>query len=74
MIGTHTDITGKLESELQYRNLFETNPLPTFIYDFDTLRFLAVNKVAEKHYGYSKNEFLGMTILDIQPPEQLAIA
>jgi PAS domain S-box-containing protein len=73
MIGTHTDITGKLESELQYRNLFETNPLPTFIYDFDTLRFLAVNKVAEKHYGCSKNEFLSMTILDVQPPEQLAL-
>ena len=73
MIGTHTDITGKLESEAQYRHLFETNPLPTCIYDFHTLQFLAVNKVAEKHFGYSKSEFLSMTILDFQSPEQLPL-
>jgi PAS domain S-box-containing protein len=73
MIGTHTDITGKLESEVQYRNLFEINPLPTWIYDYNTLQFMAVNKVAEQHYGYTKGEFLGMTILDIQPAEQLPL-
>lgn len=69
MIGTHTDITEKRESEAQYRNLFESNPLPTWIYDFETLQFLLVNCAAINHYGYSRDEFLQMTIFDIHPPE-----
>jgi PAS domain S-box-containing protein len=67
MIGTHTDITEKRDSEVQYRNLFESNPLPTWIYDFDTFRFLAVNCAAINHYGYSREEFLKMTIPEIFP-------
>lgn len=70
MIGTHTDITEKRDSEEQYRNLFDLNPLPTWIYDFDTLQFLAVNQAAINHYGFSRAEFLKMRIPDIHPENQ----
>jgi PAS domain S-box-containing protein len=55
-------------SEEQYRLLFVANPLPMWVYDFESLRFLAVNEAAVEHYGYSETEFLGMTVLDIRPP------
>jgi len=59
------------ESEHRYRTLFEGNPLPMWVYDFETLRFIAVNEAAVKHYGYTKDEFLKMSIADIRPPEEL---
>jgi PAS domain S-box-containing protein len=59
------------ESEAQYRLLFESNPNPMWVYDSTTLKFLAVNDVAVKNYGYSKDDFLRMTIKDIRPEEQL---
>jgi PAS domain S-box-containing protein len=57
------------ESEERYRMLFELNPQPTWIYDRETLRFLAVNNAAVQKYGYSREEFLSMTIEEIRPPE-----
>ncbi|MFN3985041.1 MAG: PAS domain S-box protein [Rhodocyclaceae bacterium] len=57
------------ESEARYRELFESNPHPMMVYDAETLRFLAVNDAAVDHYGYSREEFLGMTLLEIRPPE-----
>lgn len=59
------------ESETLYRLLFESNPLPMWVYEQDTLAFLAVNEAAVQHYGYSREEFLSMTIKDIRPPEDL---
>jgi two-component system cell cycle sensor histidine kinase/response regulator CckA len=59
------------ESEERYRLLFESNPQPMWVYDLDTLGFLAVNQSAVKHYGYSREEFLSMTIKDIRPSEDL---
>lgn len=59
-------------SESQYRLLFESNPLPMWVYDVDSLRFLAVNAAAIHQYGYSEREFLGMTIADIRPSEDRA--
>ena len=56
------------ESERIYKELFENNPNPMWVYDRDTLRFLAVNDVAVSHYGYSREEFLGMTIENIRSP------
>ena len=56
------------ESERIYKELFENNPNPMWVYDRDTLRFLAVNEVAVSHYGYSREEFLGTTIESIRPP------
>ena len=61
------------ESEHRYRTLFEGNPLPMWIYDYETLRFLAVNDAAAQAYGYSKDEFLKMTIEDIRPVEDLGL-
>jgi len=58
-----------LDSEQRYRLLFEANPHPMWVYEIATLRFLAVNQAAIKHYGYSLNEFLQLTIKDIRPPE-----
>jgi two-component system cell cycle sensor histidine kinase/response regulator CckA len=58
-------------SEERYRLLFERNPLPMWVYDAKTLRFLAVNEAAVRHYGYTRQEFLAMTISDIRPPEDV---
>jgi two-component system cell cycle sensor histidine kinase/response regulator CckA len=58
-------------SEGQYRALFEQSPLPKFLYDYETLRFLAVNEAAIRHYGYSRDEFLGMTLEDIWRQEDV---
>jgi PAS domain S-box-containing protein len=59
-------------SEERYRKLFELNPQPAWIYDRETLRFLDVNRAAEDSYGYSRDEFLAMTICDIRPAEDVA--
>jgi len=53
----------------QYRELYEANPSPMWIYDPQTLKFISVNQTAISVYGYSKEEFLSMTILDIRPAE-----
>ncbi len=58
-------------SEEQYRVLFENSPLTKWLYDVDTLRFLAVNDAAVRTYGYSREEFLGMTIMGIRPPQDV---
>ena len=56
----------------EYRVLFENNPHPMWIFDTETLRFLAVNDAAVARYGYSAEEFSGMTLRDIRPPEEVA--
>ena len=58
-------------SEERYRLLFEANPLPMWVYDARTLRFLAVNEAAVRHYGYTRQEFLAMAITDIRPREDV---
>ena len=55
--------------EVRYQQLFESSPLPLWVYDLETLKFLDVNEVACAKYGYSRSDFLSMTILDIRPPE-----
>lgn len=59
-------------SEETYRLLFETNPNPMWIYDVETFAFLAVNTAAIRHYGYSKPEFLSMTIDEIRPLKDIS--
>jgi two-component system, cell cycle sensor histidine kinase and response regulator CckA len=56
-----------IASRANYRLLFEANPEAMWVFDAETLRFLAVNDAALRRYGYSREEFLGMTILDISP-------
>jgi PAS domain S-box-containing protein len=59
------------DSEERYRLLFESTPQPIWVYSEDTLRFLAVNEAATRTYGYSRDQFLSMTIADIRAPEDI---
>lgn len=59
------------ESEAQYRMLFHSITNPLFVYDRESLAYLAVNDAAVAHYGYSREEFLTMTIKDIRPAEDV---
>jgi two-component system, cell cycle sensor histidine kinase and response regulator CckA len=52
-----------------FRLLFDATPLPAWVYDAETLRFVAVNRAAVEHYGYSEAEFLENTILMVRPTE-----
>jgi PAS domain S-box-containing protein len=61
------------ESEERHRKLFDNNPHPTWAFDRETLRFLAVNAAAIRKYGYSSDEFLAMTIKDIRPREDVPV-
>jgi PAS domain S-box-containing protein len=77
LLGILTDITEQknaerllIQSEEKYKALFDKSPLPKWIYDSETLRFLEVNHTATVQYGYSKEEFLGMTLLDIKLKEK----
>ncbi len=56
-------------SERRYRLIFDANPQPVWVYDIETLYFLAVNDAAIRLYGFSREEFLGMTIERIRPDE-----
>ena len=58
-------------SEQLYRHLFASVPMPLYVVDSETLRFLAVNTAAVEHYGYSREEFLAMTLRDIRPAEDV---
>ncbi len=61
------------ESALRDQLLFERAPLPMWLFDADSLEFLAVNDAAVAHYGWSREAFLGMTIRDIRPPTDVPI-
>lgn len=63
-----------IQSEEKYRTLFLKSPLPKWIYDLDTLRFLEVNEATIHNYGYSSEEFLTMTIEDIRSPEDMELS
>ena len=77
--GTFQDITSQkqlkislFESEKRYSDLFQLMPIPSWVYDLNTLRITDVNKAAEKDYGYTRDEFLSMTIKDIRPQDEVA--
>ncbi len=57
-------------SEKRYSDLFHLSPQPMWLYDTSTLLFMQVNNAAINKYGYSEEEFLGMTIFDITSLEQ----
>jgi two-component system cell cycle sensor histidine kinase/response regulator CckA len=58
-------------SEAQFRLLFENNPSPIYVYDKESLAFLAANEAALRHYGYSREEFLALTLRDIALAEEV---
>jgi len=66
-----TDITDSKKAQERYRQLFYDNPMPMWIYDEYSFKFVEVNDTAVTHYGYSREEFLSMTIRDIRPLEDL---
>jgi len=75
-IGTVTDVHDRQlaedalrESEVKFRTLFDHSPLPKWAFEADTLRFVDVNEAALRHDGYSREEFLRMTVLDVRTPE-----
>ena len=79
MTGTVTDVTDRRDAqlrveraELQFRQLFERNPLPSWVYGLDDQRFLAVNEAAVETYGYSREDLMQMTVVDLLAPEDLA--
>lgn len=56
--------------EQDYKNIFEKNPMPMWIFDLESLRFLTVNHAAIEHYGYTQDEFLAMTIQNLRNREE----
>jgi PAS domain S-box-containing protein len=61
-----------MEKQLpDYSSLFYLNPLPSWVYDLETYQILDVNQAAIDHYGYSKDEFLGLTIKNLRPKEEI---
>ena len=67
VVGSITDISELKQREASSRLLFDSNPLPMWVFELESLRFLAVNQAAVEHYGYSREQFLAMTLLDIRP-------
>ena len=54
-------------SEQRYTALFEAGPVPMWVFDLQSLRFLAVNDAAVNAYGFTREEFMAMTLFDIRP-------
>jgi PAS domain S-box-containing protein len=64
------NLSSLAHSKLEYQFLFENNPIPMWVYDTTNLAFINVNNAAIALYGYSKEEFLTMTILEIRPDNE----
>ena len=62
-----------LASLSRYRELFEASPDPMWVYDFDTLSFLAVNDEAVTKYGWSEAEFRTMSVADLLDPADVPV-
>ena len=78
MQGVVRDITERVKhrKELEdaaekYRQLFNSNPVPLYVYDLETLNFLAVNDAALRYYEYSREEFLKMRLPAIQSEQTI---
>jgi PAS domain S-box-containing protein len=76
MLSGYRDVTEHRRAEevirssaKRFRIIFENNPIPTWVFDLTTRQFLEVNNAAINHYGYSKEEFLAMSIKDLRPAD-----
>jgi PAS domain S-box-containing protein len=76
ILSVFRDITEAKKSELamrasakRFQIFFERNPLPAWVFDRESCLFLEVNNAAILHYGYSKEEFLSMNIMDLRSAE-----
>jgi diguanylate cyclase (GGDEF)-like protein/PAS domain S-box-containing protein len=68
-IGVRIDISELKQREASFRMLFDANPVPMWVFDRETLKFLAVNDACVQHYGYSREQFLAKSVLDLRPEE-----
>ncbi|MGB6537481.1 MAG: EAL domain-containing protein [Xanthobacteraceae bacterium] len=68
-VSTHVDVTEQVAREESFRLLFDGSPVPMWVIDRENLCFLAVNDAAIVHYGYSRQQFMSMTVPDLRPPE-----
>jgi diguanylate cyclase (GGDEF)-like protein/PAS domain S-box-containing protein len=67
---TISDVTALKRREASFRLLFDNNPMPMWVFDTETTRFLSVNDAAVQHYGYPSHKFLQMKLQDIWPQEE----
>ena len=67
---TVSDVTALKRREASFRLLFDNNPMPMWVFDAETTRFLGVNDAAVQHYGYSRETFLAMTLQEIWPEDE----
>jgi two-component system cell cycle sensor histidine kinase/response regulator CckA len=58
-------------SESRYHQMFNNNPLPSFVYDSETLKIIDINNIAIEHYQYPREEFLALSIKEIHPSEDI---
>jgi diguanylate cyclase (GGDEF)-like protein/PAS domain S-box-containing protein len=65
-----TDVTDLKRREQSFRLLFESNPMPMWVFDAETKEFLSVNDAAISHYGYDRADFLTMKLQDIWPRDE----
>lgn len=78
VVGSFSDVTDRRAASLlieetarKYELLFDANPEPLMVYDRETMRFRAVNQAAINMYGFTREEFLGMTALELRPEEEV---
>jgi PAS domain S-box-containing protein len=71
-VATHEDVTEARRREVSFHLLFDDNPMPMWVIDRESLRFLAVNAATIAHYGYSREQFMSMTVPDLRPFEDRA--
>jgi PAS domain S-box-containing protein len=60
-------------SQALYKTLYNSNPFPIWVFDLETLAFLSVNDAAVAHYGFSRDEFMAMTLKDIRPADDIPV-
>jgi PAS domain S-box-containing protein len=65
------DMTGTKQAEMRFTDLFNLSPQPMWLYDLQTLKFIQVNQATIENYGYSEEELLNMTVLDIRPEAEI---
>lgn len=71
--GFNNPTNGLLETDHPNHDLFGFNLAPMWLYDLETLAFIDVNKKAELNYGYTRAEFLNMSVTDLIPPDRVSM-
>ncbi|MGY8663084.1 EAL domain-containing protein [Bradyrhizobium sp. UFLA05-109] len=67
---TISDVTALKRRDASFRLLFDNNPMPMWVFDAETKRFLSVNDAAVQHYGYDRDAFLRMSLPEIWPQDE----